>query len=138
MYFFADFENPALRDAEAAVDSVRVGGGGAAAAAEAAGQRQEDQPRGPGRGAAAGAVFRGTTGQRGQIKKEAPGRLINRNFFGLNFGLCRLRFRFDSETCLIKVSWSTLPIFEHFLSLENLKPKLKWFFKPKLKPIIFY
>ena len=32
---------------------------------------------------------------------------------------------------------SKLPIFEHFLSVENLKPKLKWFFKPKLKPIFF-
>ena len=27
---------------------------------------------------------------------------------------------------------SKLPIFEHFLSVRNLKPKLKWFFKPKL------
>ena len=32
---------------------------------------------------------------------------------------------------------SKLPIFELFLSKENLKPKLKWFFKPKLKPTIF-
>ena len=30
-----------------------------------------------------------------------------------------------------------LPIFEHFLSVGNLKPKLKWFFKPKLKPETF-
>ena len=29
---------------------------------------------------------------------------------------------------------SKLPIFELFLSVGNLKPKLKWFFKPKLKP----
>ena len=29
------------------------------------------------------------------------------------------------------------PIFEHFLSVGNLKPKLKWFFKPKLKPKCF-
>ena len=28
---------------------------------------------------------------------------------------------------------SKLPIFEHFLSVGNLKPKLKRFFKPKLK-----
>ena len=33
---------------------------------------------------------------------------------------------------------SKLPIFEHFLSVENLKPKLKWFFKPKLKPNFFF
>ena len=26
---------------------------------------------------------------------------------------------------------SELPIFEHFLSVGNLKPKLEWFFKPK-------
>ena len=32
---------------------------------------------------------------------------------------------------------SKLPIFEHFLSVGNLKPKLKWFFKPKLKLTIF-
>ena len=32
---------------------------------------------------------------------------------------------------------SKLPIFEHFLSVGNLKPKLKWFFKPKLKPKMF-
>ena len=32
---------------------------------------------------------------------------------------------------------SKLPIFEHFLSVGNLKPKLEWFFKPKLKPIFF-
>ena len=32
---------------------------------------------------------------------------------------------------------SKLPIFEHFLSVENLKPKLKWFFKPKLKTKLF-
>ena len=30
---------------------------------------------------------------------------------------------------------SKLPIFEHFLSVGNLKPKLIWFFKPKLKPL---
>ena len=29
---------------------------------------------------------------------------------------------------------SKLPIFEHFLSVGNLKPKLEWFFKSKLKP----
>ena len=33
---------------------------------------------------------------------------------------------------------SKLPIFEHFLSVGNFKPKLKWFFKPKFKPIFFY
>ena len=32
---------------------------------------------------------------------------------------------------------SKLPIFERFLSVGNLKPKLEWFFKPKLKPKIF-
>ena len=32
---------------------------------------------------------------------------------------------------------SKLAIFDHFLSIGNLKPKLKWFFKPKLKPKIF-
>ena len=32
---------------------------------------------------------------------------------------------------------SKLPIFEHFLSVGNLEPKLKWFFKPKLKPKMF-
>ena len=32
---------------------------------------------------------------------------------------------------------SKLPIFDHFLSVGNLKPKLKWFFKPKLKAKIF-
>ena len=42
-----------------------------------------------------------------------------------------LRFRFYSETCL------NYPFFKHFLSVGNLKPKLKWFFKPKLKPKIF-
>ena len=30
-----------------------------------------------------------------------------------------------------------LPIFEHFLSVGNLKPKLKPFFEPKLKPNFF-
>ena len=29
---------------------------------------------------------------------------------------------------------SQLPIFEHFLSVGNLKPKLKWVFKSELKP----
>ena len=29
---------------------------------------------------------------------------------------------------------SELPNFEHFLSVGNLKPKLEWVFKPKLKP----
>ena len=29
---------------------------------------------------------------------------------------------------------SELTIFEHFLSAGNLKPKLEWFFKPKLEP----
>ena len=33
---------------------------------------------------------------------------------------------------------SKLPIFEQFLSVENLKTKLKWFFKPKLVPTFFY
>ena len=33
---------------------------------------------------------------------------------------------------------SKLPIFEQFLSVENLETKLKWFFKPKLVPKIFY
>ena len=32
---------------------------------------------------------------------------------------------------------SELLISERFLSVANLKPKLKWFFKPKLKPIFF-
>ena len=32
---------------------------------------------------------------------------------------------------------SKLSIFEHFLSVGNLKPKLEWFFKPKLKPKMF-
>ena len=32
---------------------------------------------------------------------------------------------------------SKLPIFEHFLSVGNLKPKLGWFFKPKSKPKMF-
>ena len=32
---------------------------------------------------------------------------------------------------------SKLPIFEHCLSVGNLKPKLERFFKPKLNPIIF-
>ena len=62
----ADLEDPPVRDAEAALDPVRVGGGGAAAAAEAAGQRQEDQPRGPRtrRRAAAPGVVRGSEGRR--------------------------------------------------------------------------
>ena len=33
---------------------------------------------------------------------------------------------------------SKLPIFKHFLSVGNVKPKLKWFFKPKLEPKLFY
>ena len=33
---------------------------------------------------------------------------------------------------------SKIPLFERFLSVGNLKPKLKWFFKPKLKPKFFY
>ena len=45
LYSFADFENPALRDAEAAVDPVRVGGGGAAAAAEAPGKNSVEKFR---------------------------------------------------------------------------------------------
>ena len=32
---------------------------------------------------------------------------------------------------------SKLPVFEHFLSVGNLEPKLEWFFKPKLKPKLF-
>ena len=36
---FADFENPIVRDAAAAVDPVRVGGGGAAAAPQATGTK---------------------------------------------------------------------------------------------------
>ena len=32
---------------------------------------------------------------------------------------------------------SKLPIFEQFLSVRNLKPKLEWFFKPKLEPKMF-
>ena len=37
-------------------------------------------------------------------------------------------------------SWdeSKTPIFEHFLSAGNLKPKLKIVFKPKLRPKFFY
>ena len=58
---------------------------------------------------------------------------FNRLIFGLSFCLKNgLRFRFDSETCL------NYPFLEHFLSVGNLKPKLKWFLKPKLKPIFFY
>ena len=46
---------------------------------------------------------------------------------GLSLGLKKgLRFHFDSETCL------NYPIFEHFLSAGNLKPKLKRFFKPNM------
>ena len=37
-----------------------------------------------------------------------------------------LRFRFDSEACLNN------PFLERFFSVGNLKPKLKWFFKPKI------
>ena len=33
---------------------------------------------------------------------------------------------------------SKLPIFGHFLSVGNLKPKLELFFKPKIKPKFFY
>ena len=33
---------------------------------------------------------------------------------------------------------STLPFFEHFLRVGNLKPNLEWFFKQKLKPSLFY
>ena len=33
---------------------------------------------------------------------------------------------------------SKLPIFELFISVGNLKPKLEWFFKLKLKPKLFY
>ena len=32
---------------------------------------------------------------------------------------------------------SKLSIFDHFLSVGNLKPKLEWFFKPQLKPKCF-
>ena len=32
---------------------------------------------------------------------------------------------------------SKLPVFGHFLSVGNLKPKLRWFFKPKFKPKMF-
>ena len=32
---------------------------------------------------------------------------------------------------------SKLPTFEHFLSVGNLKPKLRWFFKLKLRPNFF-
>ena len=32
---------------------------------------------------------------------------------------------------------SKLPIFEHILSVGNLKPKFKWFFSQKLEPIFF-
>ena len=57
----------------------------------------------------------------------------NRNNFGLSFGLKKgLRFHFDSDTCL------NYPFLNIFLSVGNLKSKLKWFFKPKLKPIFFY
>ena len=41
----ADFENPTVGDAAAAVDPVRVGGGGAAAAAEAPGKNSVEKFR---------------------------------------------------------------------------------------------
>ena len=63
----------------------------------------------------------------------APGTQFNRNIFVLSFGLKNgLRFNFDSETCL------NYPFLNVFYSVGNLKPKLKLFFKPKLKPTFFY
>ena len=35
----------------------------------------------------------------------------------------------QDSVCILK-----LPIFEHYLSVGNLKPRLEWFFEPKLKP----
>ena len=47
-----------------------------------------------------------------------------------------LEFRFEKRIDI--PFWfrnmSELPILERFPSIGNLKPKLKWFFKPKLKP----
>ena len=58
------------------------------------------------------------------VPQGRPGRQFNRDNFGLKNGLS---FHFYSGT-------SKLPIFELFLSVGNLEPKLKRFFKPKLKP----
>ena len=51
-----------------------------------------------------------------------------------------LEFRLEKriEIPFLFRDMSKLPIFEHFLSVGNLKPKRKWFFKPKLKPKLFY
>ena len=58
------------------------------------------------------------------------GRRFDRKKFDLSFGLKNgFRFHFDSETCL------NCPFLN---SVGNLEPKLKWFFRPKLKPKCFY
>ena len=45
------------------------------------------------------------------------------------------RFHFDSVTCLNYHFFLTFSYF--FNNVGNFKPKLKWFFKPKLKPKTF-
>ena len=62
--------------------------------------------------------------------EQNTGTQFNRKLFGLNFGLKNgLRFHFDYKTCL------NYPIFEHFISVGNLKPKLKpKFFSIELGP----
>ena len=49
-----------------------------------------------------------------------------------------LEFRLEKRIKIPFQDMSKLPTFEHFLSVGNLKPKLKWFFKPNVKPKIFY
>ena len=54
-----------------------------------------------------------------RAERHGAGRQFNRTIFGLNFGLKNgLRFHFDCDM-------SKLPVFELFLSVGNLKPKLK-------------
>ena len=55
---------------------------------------------------------------------------IQKKKIGLSFGVKNgLRFHFDSVTSI-----NYVPIFKLIISVGNLKPKLKWAFKLKLKP----
>ena len=61
-------------------------------------------------------------------RPRLPGWRFNRNNLGLSFGLKNgLRFHFDSVRGL---NYPFLNTF--FIKVGNLKPKLKWFFKPNI------
>merc|ERR1712186_270579 len=67
------------------------------------------------------------TGERFAQFFHLSGTQFNRKTFWLKF---RLEKRI--EIPFLSRDMSKLAIFEHFLSMGNLKPKLEWFFKPNV------